>query len=385
MLDVAISRKMIGCAKEIVDFNINIMDNRGIIIASTDQDRIGSFHEAALNILQGKDDTIEIDKSSDLLGVKNGINMALLSNHEKMGVLGITGEPDLVRPFAHLLKFAMETMFEYEIMKKKNSRQLSLNERLVNSIINGNTDEADLLQYATELNYDMDLYRIPILITFDHKVSEHTCFNILNQNRLHSTQDIKSLLHDNTLLILKYFDNALDRAIYAEYRNMITEYLDDLLKTLQRNDIAYYVSIGSFTQRMRDYHNAMKRTYWVNKNYKYKLSIEFFYDHVGRYLKELLPISELHEIFSFFVKDKDKEFLDSMATICEKLNKNNYNLTDTSNELFIHKNTLFLRISKFKDFYGINPMHNTSDRAFFEYLSYYYNCINELELNASNK
>lgn len=380
MLDVGISRKMIGCAKEIVDFNINIMDNRGIIIASTDQKRIGSFHEAAMNILMSEEDTIEIGKSSNLLGVRNGINMALLSNNEKMGVLGITGEPDVVRPFAHLLKFAMETMFEYEIMKKKESQQLSLTERLINGLISGNTDEDDLLQYAEELNYNMYLYRIPILITFDDKVSEHTCFNILNQNRLHSVQDIKSLIHDNTLLILKYFDNPLERQVYGEYRNMINEYLDDLLKTLQRNDITHYVCIGSFTQRIRDYQNAVRRTYWVNKNHRRKSVIEFFYDHLSNYLKEQLPISELHEIFSFFIKDKDKEFLDSMVTICETLNRNNYNLSDASNELFIHKNTLFLRISKFKDFYGINPMHNTNDRVFFEYLSYYYTCVNEREM-----
>lgn len=380
MLNVAISRKMVERAKEIINYNINIMDSKGIIIASTDPSRVGSFHEIAYKILTDKDDIIEIGEASDLLGVKNGINMALLNRNEKMGVLGITGKPDEVRPYAHLLKFAMETMFEYEVMKQKDVNQLSPNDKLVSSIVSGQIDEDDLVQFAADLNFDINTYRIPILITFSGKVSKDVCFDLLNQNRLHSSQDIKSLTNNNMLLIFKYFDKIPDEQLSAEYRNYIMQYLDELLCVFNKGGISYNISIGSFCRKMKDYNRSVNRAFWVNKKYKSKMNILFFYDHVGDYLKELIPLTELQEIFSFFIKGVNKETLNNMSATCASLSMNNYNLAKTSEALYIHKNTLFLKISKIKSLFGIDLMHNTNDRTFFEYLSYYYDCISELEL-----
>lgn len=380
MIDAAVSRKMIERAKEIVDFNINLMDGRGIIIASTDHKRVGTFHEGAMKILSGEENIIEINEDSDLLGVRQGINVVLANKNEKIGVLGITGHLDEVRPFAQLLKFAMEIMFEHEIMKQKESQQFSQSDRLVNGIIYSNLDETSLQQLARDLNYNMNLYRIPILVFFEESISLSSCLECLNQSKYQSQQDIKCLMQDGTLVIFKAFDKRSDQQIYGEYRIMIQEYLESLLTTAQRNKIPYRVSIGTFAKRVRDYHESVKRACWVDKNFRQASTVEFFYDHLNLYIKELLPISELHEIFSFFTNIKDKKFLDSMTSICDSLCKNNYNLAETSNELFIHKNTLFLKMSKFKDTYGINPMHSMNDRVFFEFLSYYYNCINEIDL-----
>ena len=46
----------------IVKQNINMMDERGVIIASTDKDRIGHFHEAAKKIID--EELAEIDRIS---------------------------------------------------------------------------------------------------------------------------------------------------------------------------------------------------------------------------------------------------------------------------------------------------------------------------------
>lgn len=380
MIDASISRKMIDRAKEIVDFNINLMDGRGIIIASTDHKRVGTFHEGAMKLLAGDESIIEIHEDSDLLGVHQGINVVLNNKNEKIGVLGITGQPAEVRPFAQLLKFAMEIMFEHETMKQKNSQQFSQSERLVNGIIYSNLDENSMQQLARDLNYNMNLYRIPIMVFFDDSISFGSCLECLNHSKYQSSQDIKCLSQDGTLVIFKAFDKISDQQIYGEYRNMIKEYLESLLTTAQRNKISYRVSVGTFAKRIRDYHEAVKRAFWVDKNFRQASALVFFYDHLSQYIKDLLPVSELHEIFSFFTNINDKKFLESMTTICESLCKNNYNLAETSNELFIHKNTLFLKMSKFKDIYGINPIQNMNDRVFFEFLSYYYQCTHETEM-----
>ena len=55
MLDVALARKLIERVTEYTSYNVNIMDENGVIIASRNPERIGSFHEAAYQVLHGND------------------------------------------------------------------------------------------------------------------------------------------------------------------------------------------------------------------------------------------------------------------------------------------------------------------------------------------
>ena len=68
------------------------MNERGIIIASKDKERIGGFHEIAYKIITGDEDIIITEhEEHNYLGVKYGINMAVFYHHKKIGVIGMTG------------------------------------------------------------------------------------------------------------------------------------------------------------------------------------------------------------------------------------------------------------------------------------------------------
>ncbi len=377
MINVEISQKMIERVKEMLDYNINIMNERGIIIASTDSNRVGTFHEIALKILGGNEDIIEIGETSDLLGVKSGINTVLFYEREKIGVLGITGEPDEVRPFVQILKFAMETMFEHEISKQRDYQQLSQNDRLLNGLIYGNNEESELIKCATELNYKTDIYRIPIHILFDDPNNYDMYFRLIKRNSYYSKQDIILKTSSKEMTVFKHFDSDKREFIFRNYRNIIEEYLSEVMQMLKVRAIEHHIYVGNFSHKLQNYHTAIRRLEWMERNSDGDSEIEYFYDYIGAYMKDQIPVKDMHEIFSFFTKEVDSDFLDNMVVIADKLNKNNYSLSSTSSDLFVHKNTLFLKISKYKDFYNINPMKNTHDRVFWEYLSYYYDCTHE--------
>ena len=98
MIDALLAKKFIERITQYTEYNVNIMDEKGIIIASKNTSRIGTFHEVALQIIQGDKDTIIVDNENTQFGVKKGVNMAIYYKKRKEGVIGITGNPDEVMP-----------------------------------------------------------------------------------------------------------------------------------------------------------------------------------------------------------------------------------------------------------------------------------------------
>ncbi|NLP33927.1 MAG: hypothetical protein GX359_01895 [Clostridiales bacterium] len=51
MIDTVFAERFIERVTEFTNYNVNIMNQEGIIIASKDKERIGSFHEIAYRII----------------------------------------------------------------------------------------------------------------------------------------------------------------------------------------------------------------------------------------------------------------------------------------------------------------------------------------------
>lgn len=55
---------------------------------------------------------------------------------------------------------------------------------------------------------------------------------------------------------------------------------------------------------------------------------------------------------------------DTILEIVNTLDKCNYNFNKVSEQLFVHKNTVFFRLDKIKEFLEIDPVKNACDRHF---------------------
>ena len=86
MLDVELAERIIDKLVGCTDYNINIMNEKGIIVASKDKSRIGTFHEVAFEIVSKGLDYKEVEAEDTFLSVKPGINMALEYKKKIIGV-----------------------------------------------------------------------------------------------------------------------------------------------------------------------------------------------------------------------------------------------------------------------------------------------------------
>lgn len=113
ILESTLAQHIVDRAMAILPHNINVMDAQGMIIGSGDPERLHTRHEGAQLVLANRR-VVEIDDQAAacLRGVKPGVNLPLMHAKQLIGVLGITGAPEIVRPYAELVRMAAEMLVE---------------------------------------------------------------------------------------------------------------------------------------------------------------------------------------------------------------------------------------------------------------------------------
>lgn len=91
MIEIEFAKRFIQRVTQFTDYNINVMDKNGIIIASRDANRVGSYHDVAYQIVHGNEDIVEIHHENEYAGVKPGINMVVQVEHCEKGSWELQG------------------------------------------------------------------------------------------------------------------------------------------------------------------------------------------------------------------------------------------------------------------------------------------------------
>ena len=81
---------------DIVGQQINMMDENGLIIASTDPDRLGMVHGGSLKVLEGKLTSLIIHSDDEYPGSRPGLNLPIEIDGKYIGVIGITGKYEAI-------------------------------------------------------------------------------------------------------------------------------------------------------------------------------------------------------------------------------------------------------------------------------------------------
>ena len=105
MISKELAQRFIENVTRYTEYNVNIMDGDGTIIASRDPERIGKYHEVAYRIIKGKEDIIDTTGLRDFPNVLPGINMVINVDGVREGVVGVTGNPEEIRPVAAQLVY----------------------------------------------------------------------------------------------------------------------------------------------------------------------------------------------------------------------------------------------------------------------------------------
>ena len=368
-----LAQKLLERVKGTIEYNINIIDEKGMIIASSDKSREGSFHEAAYNMMQQGIDLVEINEDQAFHGTKKGVNMTIVNQGKLIGVVGITGDPEEVRPLATLLKISVEVLYEIETQQMLMQKRQSMKERFFNQLLfSESSGSKDLDIQATNLGYSNCYIRIPILISTSSENIDQVREKC-KSSQSHTKQDI-FIVASNSIVVFLHLPDKNNAA--GVYRERVESYIEDIESQKDMPPCTYCV--GTLQSDFGGYHDAYVHVRWLKdyfeKDHKVRKKVEYFYNYVREYLSEKIAFSEKKSIFDTYVRSMEDGFWGKYTEIVGAIYRNDDNLSKAAESLHVHKNTLLYQYNKYRDGLKINPLGKSMDKdlsiCLYDYLSF---------------
>ena len=129
---------------------------KGAILASTNPDRIGMFHEGAFRIIRQGLDELAVYEDGQYQGCRKGINLPIFLNETIIGVIGITGKVSEVMKYGKVLKKMTEILLMDLFSYHKKNQQEQARLFFVNEWIN-----LQPLEFAPGFKESMAEYGLP--------------------------------------------------------------------------------------------------------------------------------------------------------------------------------------------------------------------------------
>lgn len=350
-LTYELAQEIVERTMKILDHNINVMNDKGIIIGSGEKERINQLHDGALLVLD-KGESYEIDRlsASEMKGTKPGINLPIHFNNQIVGVIGITGEPESIRNYAQLVKMAAELVLEQSLLLERVQWKQRLQSEIVNRLISEKDFSSEWVKERAQfLGIKVDQPRIVLVL----KQTDDAEFS--NQELLRSVHyelennDLMGNTLNNEIVILK------GAATIYEKNDLFL-----FVKRLEKASIGnVLIGIGSRTERLKDlissYVQAKKAIFVGSKLQPEKSFYDYEEYQLDILLSKLAQDEQDRTSFSFYHKLLEEGKKGELVQTLEAYIKENGELNKVSERLFIHRNTLRYRLEKISELTGKDP------------------------------
>lgn len=144
-----LATQIVQTVKDVCGQDVNFIDCSGTIFASTDEKRIGTFHEIGQKVAR-TGTPIEVDTNSDYLGTHEGINLPIYHNYALLAVIGITGAPDEVRKYAHLAERITRLLIRERELGAMSKNQADQKHYLIDALTRNDTSNQDYRDHLLE-------------------------------------------------------------------------------------------------------------------------------------------------------------------------------------------------------------------------------------------
>lgn len=309
-----------------IPYSINIMNEQGVIIGSGNKNRVGTVHQGAVEALAtGK--MIEVWKDGQ--NEKQGTNEPIVIDNKRVGVIGITGNPDEVRPFCNIVKTAVSLLIEQGTTLMKLEREANRKKAFFEALLNAQGSYSQKFRKEA-MHYGIDLMLKSVVLYVKHLSGDDHSKGILKQ-------------YEPFL-----FTTAEDaHVIIVQDENDVIQMIRALLHVNKHVQIG----LGRLEANVAD---SYQQAIWaMNVLTALKLPSRIAsYEKVEFLVK--LGQAELTNEPNVVSKLEDTvELLDTLRSFI----LNQCSMTLTAEELNIHRNTLQYRLKRIKALTGKDPRH----------------------------
>lgn len=335
-----LANKIVEAVHEVCNCQINFIDQRGTIIASTDASRLNEFHEAGFDAIK-QEIPIMVESDAQYVGAKKGVNYPIFMNDHPIAVIGITGEPEDVRKFGFLATKISEIFIrEQQMNKREESAKQRMNYFIRSYIYN----DLDNIEYLERLLHEFDICKEDQLAVLIVKLN--TRYNLQNiammEKKIHHLFEELNIVHFTYIYPNEFVGFMKEQN--PQQRKVLQNFCENIPQVLS-------IGIGSVEplQHIRISYErgklALKSSRIHETGYQYydDLTIERI---LGR-LKGMEKRDFLKRVLGN-LDDTDKEILRYYF-------EQNLSLKETASHFYIHINTLQYKLDRIARLTSINP------------------------------
>lgn len=340
-----LAQQIVDTVSDVCGMNVNFINPEGQIFASSDRDRIGTYHELGRRAAESGE-TIEAASDDQFQGTKKGINIPIFHHHSLIAVVGITGDPEEARRYAHLAERITHLLIREQELNETHRTKEDKKHYILQSIMSGSFENHDYLEACLqEFHIDPAVpYRMVLL-------SVNARYNLLNISLLE--QHARSLFDSLEEPLFSYlypnrFAGLLSDKHFSERHFLLEKFATEhheLLYTAIGSAASFYHLTDSWE------HALIAERILLRANSSHTdgllcyddLTLEILFSSLSEsqrrffYKKTLAPLTA-----------EEREFLKIYY-------EEDMSLKNTSERLFLHKNTVQQRLNRIYEKTGLNP------------------------------
>lgn len=350
---------------KVIDYNVNIMNDKGIIVASGDKSRIHQIHQGAIEAIELKRERIIHKKDYQTMrGTIMGVNVPIEIKDSIIGVVGITGDPTKIYKYIHIIKITVESLLEQQLLIEQLRYKQTELEEWVQNLADADYKDFTLLDSKAEY-LEIDLKLKCSIIAIEIKDFNKTIFDFekLRKNEEKITKAIK--LYFPHSLFQTYLEKGLFVVGYpirnlsdqTHCNNMCIEFH----KNIESEGFMSLLGIGGAKSGVYGYRLSIfeaLQSISILKNVNSDQKVAHISDWGILQLIAQIPGDVRKNYLLDFTEGKSPLNCELEETLNSFL-KNDLNIKQTSTEIHVHRNTLIYRLDKIKELLDLDPRNFT--------------------------
>lgn len=346
---------------KVIDYNVNIMNHEGLIVASGDESRIHQKHQGALEAIELKRERVIYEPDfQDMVGTNIGVNVPIEINEDIIGVVGITGDPNKIYKLTHIIKITVETLLSQQLLIEQLRYKQTALEEWMQKLVDEHFNNIPLLESkARYLNIDYKKNCVLILIEVTEFNKRTYDFETLHKNEIRMIELFK--LYYPNYLFPTYLGKGLFVLMLPSTQIIETEQLlergNEMHHRLKSQEIDCYIGIGRIDKGILGYRSSYQdalHSISILKQLQSKTRVTHI-DEWGilQLITQVPPEARQNYIDQFFNHRPllQEELVETLNMFLE----NDLHVKETSERLHIHRNTLTYRLDRIKELWGLDP------------------------------
>jgi carbohydrate diacid regulator len=359
---------------KIIGEKINMMNADGIIIASSDVERIGSFHAAAKELIDLKLQEVVVKNASEYEGARPGINLAVNFQDEIVGVIGVTGPYQEVAKYGQIIKKMTEILLLDQYYKEQRDIDKRIKDRYLDEWMLGDSKSINpqFIQQGTVLQIDITLPRRVMAISFkaaevldaaqlQHMIdaSEKIIMDIIREDKnsvfLKSGLELLCAVPDRTDQEMVKLAEQMKKEIELRYPVKFCCGIDASYE-------GYFLIHNSVIKAEKALRTALRSPQKGVRLYE-SITMEIFQSELSSNIKR--------EYIIRIFKGCSLEEIENWIGVLNVFFEEEGSIVAAAQRLYIHKNTLQYKLNKIKERTGYDPRSIRYSSLFYNAIHFY--------------